>query len=92
MNSRRLTEWQIVLWSVFLLCFAGMGVLPLRNVTHLRRFRTSVRGSICAWVTLIRHSSVAGKILEAIAVDRFAGNPDDGHFPRVHGAGRRGPL
>lgn len=37
MNSRRLAEWQIVLWSVFLVCFVGVGALPLRSVTHLRQ-------------------------------------------------------
>jgi hypothetical protein len=31
--SRRVTEWQIVLWSIFSAAFVGAGSLPLRNIT-----------------------------------------------------------
>lgn len=36
MNARRLSEWQIVFWSVFLACFVGAGALSLKSVSHLR--------------------------------------------------------
>jgi hypothetical protein len=28
-NTRRRAEWQIALWSIFLVCFVGVGALPL---------------------------------------------------------------
>ena len=36
-NARRLAEWQITLWGIFLACFVGAGALPLGAVRFQRR-------------------------------------------------------
>jgi hypothetical protein len=36
-GSRRVVEWQIALWSIFLAAFAGAGALPLRSITLQNR-------------------------------------------------------